>query len=135
MFLSLSRLVRIIVRQEEFQFNKHLLDNACRSNHSEWLESIDITRIPLKSINFELLEEKNTKIDLKDIDGNDVVLCGRTRIMLSRSFELIIEQINAKPIASRTDVITYLSSQTPSQGDRQSSDDSFTNGTQSFFIK
>jgi hypothetical protein len=125
------------MRRDEFQFNKQLIDDACESGssktHGEWLESVDLVRIPLRSINFDQLGRRDVaKIDLKDIDGNEIKLCGRTRMMLFNTYDLIAKIIGSKPIASRSDLITY---QIQSDGQAETATDSITNGTKCFFVK
>jgi hypothetical protein len=114
------------ISQSDFNFNKHLIDgvHALKQNVPYvWRETYEITHIPIKNINFDMLgQECDRLIVLKDIDGRDIILHNRTKKALFFAHEKISTLIMSEPTATYFNRITYRS-------------ESWTNGTRCFLVK
>lgn len=99
------------VSRKYFRHNKRLVDSFHAKGMKvprAWRETEDITHVPLRNINFNLLGVRG-QIVLKDIDGNSVPIHGRTKRCLYYSQATIYNVLKQRPLAKKRDITIHRS--------------------------
>ncbi len=86
-----------------------------------WRETDMISHIPIENINWNIMDKRG-KITIKDINNNLVTLHTRTKNVIFYAYSLILNNIDAYPLASKKNITIYHSN-------------GFKNNTYSFVIK
>lgn len=99
------------VSRKYFLHNNKLIDTIHQKGvhiPRYWRETDDISHIPINNIDFTNLDKRG-KIILQDINGRNITINGRIKRGLHYGRKIIMKQIKQQPIAKRSDIIKYRS--------------------------
>jgi hypothetical protein len=99
------------ISRKYFNYNKNIIDKTHQKGTHvpySWRETTDITHIPFKNIDFNLLGARG-KIILTDIDGNHIQLHGRAKRCIYYSQATMYNIVREKPIAKKKDIKMHKS--------------------------
>jgi hypothetical protein len=112
------------VSRKYYKQNKKLLDTRYAKGirvPRSWRETDGLAHIPLKNIDFNKFNVRGA-ITVRDVDHKPITLHGRAKKAINYSYPVLLNHVNAKPLARKKDIEVYQSN-------------NFLNGTISYLIK
>lgn len=105
------------IKRKMFQHNKRLLDERAymykigKYKHrvpKYWRETNNIRHIPINNIDFDVLQTSGKHV-INDVDGNRLILHDRVKKILHCGKDIIMNNINSAPIATKDDMFKIKS--------------------------